>query len=283
MFAMNDTPLTTGTANTGTVASVVTQRGVDGTVQNGAARATGVVTATLCSQMDSAQAAEAASLVACAATEMNGDTDMNDGVADVADAADAANATVIGIGPNTQQQKHTGVSCMAASREAASATLKGAVGITDGTPAIVKHVRLAGAAAMAAVASTGPMETGDVPADVSAEVLRECCMSVPMRTGEVPTDAVEDGDDTSDTAVLDEEVIYQLRQAGTPGRFLDLEEVDDAVDDDDDDGTVTVARQLQSELTQLEAAQSMQLMQLGLRQSTLKQTQLMLTLSRLKR
>ena len=98
LFAMNDTPLTTGTANEGTAATVVTQMCVDGKVQDGAAEAAGVVTATLCSQMDNAQAVETASLVACAATDMNGDTDMNGGVAD---AANIANATVIVNDPNT--------------------------------------------------------------------------------------------------------------------------------------------------------------------------------------
>ena len=158
---MNDTPLTTGTASEGTVASVVTQMGVDGTVQDGAAEAAAVATTTLCSQMDSAQVVETASLIACAATDMDGDTDMNGGVAD---AADAANAIVIVTDLNTHQQDHTGVSCMVASREVASATPKGAVGIvasatdactlSDDTPAAMKHVRLTGAAAMAAGCSS---------------------------------------------------------------------------------------------------------------------------------
>ena len=87
---------------------------------------------------------------------------------------------------------------------------------------------------MAAVVSTGPMETGDEPADVSPE----CCMSVPMETGNVPTDvseayAVEDGDDTAEATSLDEEVMHQLRQAGTPGGLLDLEEEGYPVGDED--------------------------------------------------
>ena len=98
---MNDTPLTTETVSVVTVASAITQRGVEGAVQDGAAGATGVATATLCSQMDSAQTAETASLGTYTASAVGGDLGMNGGVAE---AADAASATVIVIDPNTRQQ-----------------------------------------------------------------------------------------------------------------------------------------------------------------------------------
>ena len=170
--------------------------------------------------MDRTQATRAASLVTDATTGMNGGADMNDGVAYAVDVADASNATVIVIDPNTWQQNHTEMNCVPTPRGVVSAAPEDVVGIvasatrtytlSDGTPAAVKHVRLAGAATMAAVVSTGPMATGDVPVDVPPE----CCMSVPMETSDVAADvsevdAVADGDDTVVAASLEEEVMYQ--------------------------------------------------------------------------
>ena len=90
---------------------------------------------------------------------------------------------------------------------------------------------------MAAVASTGPI---DVENGRATEALSECCMNavlnVPMETEvEVETGAVDtadgtDEDGTVDVAVLGEEVIHQLRRAGTPGGFSDLEKAHDAAD-----------------------------------------------------
>ena len=127
--------------------------------------------------------------------------------------------------PNNPQQNHNEMPCVIASERVASrcATPKGVVGavasateyntLSDGTPAAVKHERLAGATATAAAkdASTGPMETGDVPADV----LLECCMNavlnVPMEKQTKDAANGADEGDAREVTVLDEEVTHQLR------------------------------------------------------------------------
>ena len=135
---MNGTPLPTGAD------SVVTAVSVDGIVRDGAGNAAGNVTATLRdSQKGDTHASDAASLVTCAATDLNGGVDMN---------GDAANATDVAVTDNPQHN-HNEISCVAESGGVASrcATLKGAVGtvasatetstLSDGTPAAV-NVRL---------------------------------------------------------------------------------------------------------------------------------------------
>ena len=121
------------------------------------------------------------------------------------------------------------------------------------------------------------METGDVQADVS----HECCMSVPMETGDVPADvseaeAVEDGDDTAEAASLDEEVMHQLRQAGTAGGVLDLEEAGGAVGEEDKLEAMTAAIKVDAiEDGTIDTVDAVDAAELAARQW--KQAQLMLT------
>ena len=86
---------------------------------------------------------------------------------------------------NNPQQNHNEIPCVTASERVASATRKGVVGavasatehntLSDGTPVAVQMNgwQVQQQLAAAKDASTGPMETGDVPAGS----LLECCMN----------------------------------------------------------------------------------------------------------
>ena len=228
--AVNENPLTTGADSVVETASVVAQTVEDGTVPDGTADAD--VTATLRdSQMRDTQTPSAASLVTDTTATLTVSGDVS---------GDIVGAGVADL--NNPQQNHNEMPCVTAPEGVASATLKGVVGavasateyntLSDGTPAAVKHEQLAGAAAMAAArdASTGPMETGDVPADVLPEccmnAVHECCMNAPMEKETKDAANGADEGDAREATVLDEEVTHQLRLAGTPGGFSDLDEVD---------------------------------------------------------
>ena len=226
--AMNENPLTTGADSAAETASVVVQTAEDGIVPDGVVDAT--VTATLHSQMRHTQTPGAASLVTDTTAALTVRGDVSGDI--VGAAADL----------NNPQQNHNEIPCVTASERVASATRKGVVGVvasatehntlSDGTPVAVQMNgwQVQQQLAAAKDASTGPMETGDESADILLEccmnAVHECCMNAPMEKGTKYAANGADEGDAREAAVLDEEVTHQLRLAGTPGGFSDLDKVD---------------------------------------------------------
>ena len=199
---MNENPLTTGADSVAKTGSVVAQTVENGILCDSATDVNG--TAILCdSQARHTQTPGASSLVTAA-------TVLTVSGGDGGDMSGDSN-------PNDQQQNHNEMPSVGA---VASATEDNT--LSDDTSVAVRHERLAGAAAMAAVenASTGPMETG-------ANRLSECCTNAVLNVsnGEMAANGV-DAANGEEVTVLDEEVTHQLRLAGTPGGFSDLDKVD---------------------------------------------------------
>ena len=239
--AMNGTPLTTG------LDSVVPAASTDGDRCDGvAADAGGGVTVT---QLDGQKGDTQPPGTDSSATHTGTDlyegggvgVDVNGGVDVSGDAVEAAVTDLDDL-----QQYHGEKSCVTAPVVSRLATLNGAVGIvacatgyntlSDGTPVAMQMNgwQVQQQLAAAKDASTGPMETGDVPAGS----LFECCMNavlnVPIR--EQTKDAANGVDGRED-----EEVTHQLRLAGTPGEFTDLVRSDTVATMQTDDAAEPVA------------------------------------------